>query len=59
VNRVPVAGIWPQGRCDRGHDLSVEGAWLYASNGVRTCRECARQAKARKGPNTKIGRWQD
>ena len=31
--------------CQQGHDLTTEDAYVYAGNGVRVCRECAKDAK--------------
>ena len=27
--------------CPKGHDLTIEDAWLYGASGNRECRECA------------------
>lgn len=37
-------------KCPKGHDLTVEGAYIYSSNGLRSCKECAvTLKKKRKG----------
>lgn len=37
-------------KCAKGHDLTIQDAYLYSSNGHRQCRECA---KANGGGNIK------
>lgn len=34
--------------CEQGHDLTVEGAWLYDGIGNRKCRACANPKKREK-----------
>lgn len=31
-----------RGTCQRGHDMSLPGAWVYRSDGKRQCRACRR-----------------
>ena len=28
--------------CDKGHDLTAPGAYIYRQGGTRVCRECAK-----------------
>jgi hypothetical protein len=35
--------------CEKGHDLTEEGAFMYRTNGARECRKCAY-------PNSKLSR---
>lgn len=39
-------------RCENGHDLTQENAYVYKSNGNRACRECdPKIIKNRKKPS--------
>ena len=39
---------WPT--CTEGHDLRVEGAWIYRSSNYRECRLCAQGFRKSKKP---------
>lgn len=32
-------------KCAKGHDLTVEDAYLFSANGHRSCKQCAIDAK--------------
>lgn len=38
-------GVFTQ--CQKGHDLTVEEAYVYSPSGIRVCRECAKDDKGR------------
>lgn len=39
--------IWKE--CSKGHDLTVEDAWIYRSSGMRDCRQCVTPNSKKRG----------
>lgn len=43
------ATLYPFSRCEAGHDLTGDDAFIYDSSGTRRCRVCvSQQARAKK-----------
>lgn len=45
----------PFTRCEKGHDLTVEDAWLYDNGGNRKCRACAYESNPKRREKVAYG----
>lgn len=43
----------PFTQCEKGHDLTVEGAHIYRAGGNRECRQCAYERDPRRKRKSK------
>ena len=53
MQRVHRMSVWTE--CPKGHDLTVPFAWLYDSQGKRSCRECAKAVKKKERSRGTLG----